>query len=122
MTARSCFLHTLMRALRKPVLEPKSFLQGKLVCHITTVHHCSEIHLLHKTDLAIRRAEGSGGKWTAQLDLRGKNLVLSLGVCIYQGAISWKEQNHAQRFGGMEGCPLGWRQGFQEDEGTSAFD
>lgn len=48
-----------------------------------------------------------------------ENLVLSLGICIYQGAISQKVQSHAQRFLGMEGW-LAFRLGgsrFEEEEG-----
>lgn len=70
-----------------------------------------------KQTLPLEEVEGSRGKWTAPLDLIGEILVLlSLGICIiYQRAASWKVL-------GRKGYLLGWRQGFQEEEGTRAFE
>lgn len=63
----------------------------------------------------MERVEGSRGRWTAQLDLVGKNLVLlTLGICIYQGAISWKVQSHAQRFWVVRAAPRAEGLGFRK--------
>lgn len=87
----ACFPYIFVRALRNPVFQPKSFPgeTGAAQNHMPTTvlrYICSIKQLFHWQ---------SGGK----LDLLGESLVLlSLDICIYQGAKSWKVHSRAQRF------------------------